>query len=122
MENQVKSKDELSNYVMLFYAGDNPTWDWFTSNPITIEEVELAVYYHRNVVCKTLFNHNGYCNTQDREVVRDILLLQKQMVGPKESVKSLEYQWILSKFFTPKGKLKRKYERIYKHISLYGEI
>jgi len=100
--------DELVNYVMDFYGGLDPTWDFFETNPITKTEVKSAVNHYRNVVCQNTWGHNGYCDSFDRELVRDILFITKGMTtNIKEQ---LEYGTFLSKFFTPKGKLKNKYQ------------
>lgn len=100
-------QDDLVDYVMDFYGGEDPTWDFFESNPITKSEVKRAVYYYRTVVCPTTWGNNGYSDSFDREIVRDILFIQKGMVTDMKE--QLEYGGFMSRFFTPKGKLKKKY-------------
>ncbi len=104
--------DELVSYVMDFYGGIDPTWDFFENNPITKSEVKLAVKYYRKMVSPITWDHEGYCDSIDRELVRDILFIQKGMAtNIKEQ---LEYGGLMSKFFTPKGKVKKKYETLLK--------
>ena len=100
--------DELVHYVMDFYGGIDPTWDFFENNPITKTEVKLAVKYYRKMVSPITWNHEGYCDSIDREIVRDILFITKGMTT--DIKEQLEYGKLMSKFFTPKGKIKKKYE------------
>jgi len=104
--------DELVNYVMDFYGGIDPIWDFFENNPITKTEVKLAVKYYRKMVSPITWNHEGYCDSIDREIVRDILFITKGMAT--DIKEQLEYGNLMSKFFTPKGKVKKKYETFLK--------
>jgi len=104
--------DGLVTYVMDFYGGIDPTWDFFENNPITKSEVKLAVKYYRKMVSTITWDHEGYCDSLDRELVRDILFITKGMAtNIKEQ---LEYGNLMSKFFTPKGKVKKKYQSLVK--------
>ena len=104
--------DELVSYVMDFYGGLKPSWDFFKTNPITKTEVKLAVKYYRKMVSQITWNDEGHCDSFDRELVRDILFITKGMAtNIKEQ---LEYGGLMSKFFTPGGKIKKKYQSLVK--------
>jgi len=104
------TQDYLVEYVFDFYGGNDPVWDFFKNSPITQEEVERAVKVHRNIICPVTWDHNGYCDSFDREMVREVLFIQKGMTtNIKEQ---LEYGGFMLKFFTPKGKIKKKYQHL----------
>jgi len=104
--------DELVSYVMDFYGGLKPSWDFFKTNPITKTEVKLAVKYYRKMVSQITWNDEGHCDSFDRELVRDILFITKGMTtNVKEDI---EYGRLMSKFFTPGGKIKKKYQSLVK--------
>tara|TARA_R110000772_G_scaffold254611_1_gene370641 strand:- start:599 stop:1021 length:423 start_codon:yes stop_codon:yes gene_type:complete len=117
MENQetINSTDHLVDYVMDFYGGNEPLWDFFKESPITKTEIQSAVNVHRSVICPVKWNHNGYCDSFDREMVRDIMFIQKGMTtNIKEQ---LEYGNFMLRFYTPKGRLKKKYASMVTEIA-----
>lgn len=89
---------QLHEYVWNHYGPGNDDWEFFTEEPLTMREVKSAVYHYKNFVAPELFNHNGYCNSVDREIVRDILFIKKGMASCKE----VEFALGLSKIYTPK--------------------
>ena len=96
----------MFNYVVRFYGPNGTYSDFFEANPINEETVDLAVAFHKYVICPTLWGHNGDGDTLDREMVRDIMLIEKGLRKPSE----VEYSRIMTKFFTPTGKYKRTYQ------------
>jgi len=89
---------ELHEYVWNHYGPGNDDWEFFTDNPLKMSDVKGAVYHYRNFVAPELFGHNGYCDSIDREIVRDILFIRKDMASCNE----VEYARGLSKIYTPK--------------------
>ena len=90
---------EFHEYVWNNYGPENDDWEFFTEAPITMDEVILAVDCYEMIVAPVLFGHNGYGDSIDREIVRDILFIKKGMRLPSE----VEYARGLKKIFTPKG-------------------
>ena len=97
---------DMFDYVVRFYGPNGIYSDFFEADPINEKTVDLAVAFHKYVICPTMWGNDGDGDTFDRELVRDIMFIMKDMCKPSE----VEWSGIMTKFFTPTGRYKRKYE------------
>ena len=97
---------EMFDYVVSFYGSNGVYSNFFETEPITDYVVDMAIAFHKYVICPTLWNHNGYGDSFDRELVRDIMRIRKGLCKTNE----VEYSHIMTKFFTPTGLIKVKYK------------
>lgn len=103
--NDVEASD-LFDYVVRFYGPNGVYSNFFESNPIKEEDVDMAVAFHRFILAPTLWNHNGNCDSFDRELVCDLMFIMKGLYKPAD----VEHSHVMSKFFTPTGRYKTKYK------------
>ena len=96
----------MFDYVVSFYGSNGVYSNFFEADPINELTIDLAIAYHRYIICPTMWDHNGDGDTFDRELVRDIMFIMKGMRKPSE----VEWSGIMTKFFTPTGRYKRKYQ------------
>ena len=97
---------DMFDYVVRFYGPNGIYSDFFEANPINEEDVDLAVAFHKYVICPTLWGHSGDGDTFDRELVRDVMFIMKDMRKPSE----VEWSGVMTKFFTPTCRYKNKYK------------
>ena len=97
---------DMFDYVVGFYGSDGVYSEFFEADPINEEIVDMAVAFLTYVVCPTMWGDNGEFGTFEREMTRDIMFIMKGMHKPSE----VEWSGIMTKFFTPTGRYKRKYQ------------
>jgi hypothetical protein len=106
-------KDNKNNdaYIYMFYGPAGVYGERMFDSELTLENIEYAITIYKYVVIPELYHvtendiENLTFDSLDRERVRDILFI----LTDKIKVADVEYSKTMKKFFTPGGKIKKKF-------------
>ena len=100
-----EENDEMTkffNYIVMFYGPDRLYSDFFETNPLKTEDIDMAISLYL-IMCHV--RGVPFCfDTVDREFVRDIMFIIKGMFVPFQ----VEYSELMTQFFTTDGHFKCK--------------